>query len=525
MKRDIKIIGLAYLAGVWALTSATAWAQDNPPGNGETTTIQLEVGHSKVIKSPWPAKRVSVTDPGVADVQVLTPTRVLLMGKAVGATDLIMWSEQEDVRQARVVVRVDLSLVREQLVSLFPGAAIQISQSRDVIVVSGSLARAEQAEQLRRYMDATGLNYVDMTRVTGVHQVEIRVRVAEASRTAIRALGIQTLNTGTQDNDFFGSIQVGPSNGGALTPINIGPPQGVGAGPQDVPFVFNSAVNVSPLVTLFGGFPRADLEFFLEALVENLYVKILAEPNLVALSGEEAHFLAGGEFPIPVVQGGIGGGSLSVTVEYKKFGVQLSFRPIVLGDGTIRLHVATEVSELSDLGAVIVQGFRIPSVITRQVETTIELHSGQTFGMAGLIKKTDGGRSSRFPGLGDLPILGALFRSVRYERGESELIVLVTANLIEPLSIDSDPPVPGDLHVPPDDWELFAEGQIHGKIDTQVFLPEPECFRELGFHRLRGPGAWARHGQPPAPSLANATPNLRDVTPQPTVIVTPSQGG
>src|SRR6185503_13142243 len=216
---------------------------------------------------------------------------------------------------------------------------------------------------------------------------------------------------------------------------------------------------------LFANFPNSDLLFFVQALAENQYLRILAEPSLVAMSGEEASFLAGGEFPIPVVQGV---NATSITVTYKEFGVRLRFRPTVLGDGAIRLHVAPEVSELTNAGSVTLQGFNIPGLLTRRAETTLELNSGQTFGMAGLISQSTQARTSRVPHIGDLPVLGALFRSVRYQSGDTELVLLVTASLVEPLSVANMPPTPGITHSDPNDWELYAMGKIEGKAPARL---------------------------------------------------------
>ena len=213
----------------------------------------------------------------------------------------------------------------------------------------------------------------------------------------------------------------------------------------------------------------------------------IACDTLVALSGEKASFLAGGEFPIPVVQGSIGGGSTSISIEYKEFGVRLDFLPTVLGDNTIRLFVSPEVSQLSARGAVVIQGFQIPAVTTRRAETTLELKSGQTFAMAGLLQEANESVNSRVPGLGDLPVLGALFRSVRYEKRETELLVLVSASLVEPVSTVSDPKLPGDDHVPPNDWELYGMGMIEG---------------EPALKELKGPGSWAGFDGPAAEGQA-----------------------
>ncbi|MGB2997928.1 MAG: pilus assembly protein N-terminal domain-containing protein [Phycisphaerae bacterium] len=471
------------------------------PEQGESLVVYLR--QSKVIEGPWPVKRVSITDPDVADVQILTPRQILLQGKSVGSTDLIMWSEDGDARRVRVDVDVDLRRLKAELAGLFPDSELDFTQIEDVLIVKGRLARAEHAAELHKVLDTSELKYVDMTSVAGVHQVLIKVRVAEASRTALRLLGINAFHTG---HDFFGGSTVGPAGGTALNPISIGVAEGTAAA-RNLPFTFTSDVTVSSGVTLFAGFPTADVQLFLQALTENQYMRVLAEPTLVALSGEEASFLAGGEYPIPIVQGSGGGGGSSISVEYREFGVRLIFRPTVLGDGSIRLFVAPEVSELSTVGAVEIEGFSIPSVATRRVETTLEMKSGQTFAMAGLIHDTVEARRTRVPFLGNLPVLGPMFRSVRYKKGESELVILVTVSLVEPVSRPTLPPGPGVLHVTPDDWEFYAEGLIEGKRPPKVSEVDAAWLKKLGLDRLRGPGAWATYGQGTARSRSIMRPS------------------
>ena len=281
---------------------------------------------------------------------------------------------------------------------------MEVNQSGETLIVTGLLRSADQVVQLHDFLDKTGITYVDMTSLAGVQQVQLEVRVAEVSRAALRTLAVNTLYA---NNDFFGGLTIGPSGGTPLlTDIEIGPG--------------NFETSFSPAVTVFAGVPRADFETFLQAIAENQYLKILANPTLVALSGEKASFLAGGEFPIPVVQGGGAGGSTSITVDYREFGVRVSFQPVVLGDGTIRLSVAPEVSDLTSVGAVDIEGFSIPALIVRKAETTLELKSGQTFAMAGLINDKNEAINARIPGLGDLPVLGPLFRSIRYKKNETE---------------------------------------------------------------------------------------------------------
>jgi pilus assembly protein CpaC len=328
------------------------------------------------------------------------------------------------------------------------------------------------------------------------------VRVAEASRTAIRSLGINAVHAG---NDFFGGSTVGgnPNN------IDLGLPEDTLLG-HDLPFTINNDTFVNPNVTLLAGFPGIDFQMFISALIDNQYMRLLAEPTLVAISGEEASFLAGGEFPIPIVQGSNTAGT-SITVQYKEFGVRLRFRPTVLGDNSIRLVVAPEVSDITDVGAVVIQGFSIPAITTRRAETTLEMHSGQTFAMAGLIDRTSSARVQKVPGLGNVPVLGSLFRSVRYETGDTELLVLVTVALVEPISSKQAKPLPGDAHIAPSDWELFSEGDIEGKVGPRISQADAEWFKAKGLDRLEGPGAWATYEQPPAPKPT--TPATRTTTP------------
>jgi pilus assembly protein CpaC len=455
-------------------------------------TLEIGVGRSKAIRTPWTIKRVSVADPDVADVEVLDPDQVIVVGQSIGSTDLIIWSDNAKVWATKLQIEIDLPQLNRDLAELLPASSVEITKSQDVYVVSGVLERAEHVEQLHKFLDASEMKYADLTKLAGLQQVQIQVRVAEVNRVAIRKLAINAFQTG---HDFFGASLIGSSTGGALNPVSIGVAEDVRiwSSGTNLPFVFtNGDVTVSPLVTLLAGFPQADLEFFIQALAENQYLRILAEPNLVALSGEEASFLAGGEFPIPIVQGSTAGGGTSITIQYKEFGVRLGFTPTVLGGGKIRLQVAPEVSELSDVGAVEIEGFSIPSVRTRRSETTLELNSGQTFAMAGLLSRSTSGRESRVPVLGDLPVLGPLFRSVSYQTGESELVVLVTATLVEPLSHIAVRPLPGDLHVPPNDWELFVKGSLEGKV-RKIVSSDGLRLGILGFDKLKGPGAWASY--------------------------------
>jgi pilus assembly protein CpaC len=476
------LCAIVFIIGLCGALTAKAGA------DGEE--VNLIVGRSVVITAPWPTVRVAVTDPTVANVEVLTPQQVLVQGLNVGSTDIILWSEDEQQTwQQRIVVRLDVERISKALQALFPTAELQVSDSGEVLLVQGLLRSADQAKQLREFLDETKITYVDTTYVAGVQQVQLQVRVAEVSRDALRQLG---MNWFSHAGSYFFGQRLGQSS---LASIDIGVSSGPSVG-DDLDWEFLSNVSPGSAVTVLGGFPEIDLAFFLQALAENGYLRILANPTLVALSGEQANFLAGGEYPIPVPQSGAGvgaGGTAAITIQYKEYGVRLSFLPVVLGDGRVRLIASQEVSQLSDTGAVVLADTVVPALITRKAETTLELASGQSFAMAGLLQRTNTASTSRLPGVGELPVVGALFRSVRYQEEETELVILVTASVVEPFSAATPPPLPGVTHAVPNDWELYAEGRIEGKEPAKLDPATIRWMKDMGLYELVGPGAWASY--------------------------------
>ena len=501
-------IGVCLLVSVFLLTLAggnSVSGADKPKTNGVSANevpITIIMGESVVVPAEWPVGRVAVTDPKIANVLLLTDEKVLLQSiDKCGSTDLILWSKAGNkVRQRKIYVILDVAHHQQKLHEMFPFSTLELNQSGDVLIVKGLLRSVDQTVSLRGYLDKVGIKYVDMTSVAGVQQVQLQVRFAEVSRTAIRALGV---NTFFSDGDSFWGVQPGSSSGGPIVP-NLGIEYYLDK-VTGLPSEFPMPPTAPASATVFGGFGVGGSDFttFIQALAENQYLRVLANPTLVALSGEEASFLAGGEFPIPIPQSGGGGvGGTSITIEYKEFGVRLSFRPTVLGDGTIRLYAAPEVSEVDFAGAVRFADFVVPALITRKFETTLELKSGQTFAMAGLIKRNDTAINSSVPGLGELPVLGALFRSVRYNRGETEMVVLVTATLVEPLNLAAVPPLPGFMDEEPTDWELYVDGRIEGKGPAKISSTDADWLREMGIDKLAGPGAWDSYENPVAPSKA-----------------------
>lgn len=460
--------------------TVVAWAE--PPGTGSPTAVDLVQGQTHIIKASARVDTLVVADPEIISAHPVSPAEVLLIAERPGVTDVVLRLENGNADWKRVRVTLDEKNLESQLEGLF-GGDVEVIEIKGVVSVSGMLENARSAEALANFMDKTKLNWVNLTEIPGVQQVQLRVRIAEVVREALRELSMSAVVGGSS---VFGGVQISPSGGSPGAPVGINPVPGSPV--NNAGFQFSPTDNlVTTATTLFGGVPSANLEIFIQALNQNRYIRVLAEPNLVAISGEEASFLVGGEFPIPIVQG-LGGGS-AISIEYKEFGVRLTFRPEVLGDDRIRLEVAPEVSELSDDGAVSQFGYTVPSVKTRRSQTTVELASGQTFAMAGLLQSNDEATVARVPILGDIPVLGPLFRSVRYKERQTELLVLVTAEFVAPLSDGESRPVPGDLHVAPSDWQLFMEGKLKGTIPGQ----SPQArLSALGLKGLEGPGAWKR---------------------------------
>ena len=469
-------------------------------GMSDVESVTITTGQSTLISLGERIERVVVVDDRIADAEPVDADEVLLIGRAPGTTDVVFRLESGDTVCRRLEVGFNAEALEMQLRRLF-GVYLSIEEVGGTIALRGVMPDLETAGLVAAFMDDIEINWIDLSRIPGVRQVQLRVRIAEASRSALRQLAFGGVIGGS---NFFGGVQ--SPGGSAFQSAGISPAAaGAATGAE---FDLAKAKTVSSATTLFAGVPGADLEIFLEALDENRYVRMLAEPNLVASSGEEATFLVGGEFPIPITQGGGLGGGQAVTIEYKEYGVRLVFRPEVLGDGLIRLEVAPEVSELSELGAVDLNGYKVPGVTTRRSSTTVELGSGQSFALAGLIRTFEQGKVSRIPLLGDIPLLGTLFRSVRYQKDQTELVVIVTAELVEPLDNGRELPVPGDLHVTPDDWELFVEGRVDGKIEFGSPLARLDA---LGLDGLVGPGAWRRPDEERKPA-ADPMPVSRDST-------------
>lgn len=433
--------------------------------------LVLMDGKTAVLTTRAPYKRVSVGNPDIADVNPIAPTNILVTAKTAGTTQLILWDDNERSQVIDVLVEFDLGALRAKFDSLFPGHDVQAEAVNGSLALRGHVPSAEMAEQIVAVATPYGkvLNFLE---VSGGQQVMLQVRFAEVSRSAVTQLGV---NGAYASGSFAGG-----SNIGQVNPTNMIPGDGSIVGetptPQGLELAEGSGL-VNPSVTLYGAGQIGNffLEYFISALRQNNLVRILAEPNLIAISGQEASFLAGGEFPIPVTQGGgTGSGGTAVTIEYREFGVRLNFTPIVLGDGRIRLKVSPEVSDLDFSTAVRFNGFVIPGLSSRKVTTVIELSEGQSFAIAGLLNNSVAATKDVTPLLGDLPVVGTLFRSVRYQRKETELVVLVTPRLVEAMNPDQVPGLPGEKWRHPTESDLFWERDIGAEMsDAEIAAQTP----------------------------------------------------
>jgi pilus assembly protein CpaC len=376
-----------------------------PAGLG-AQVLSLAKGATTVVTAGTPVARVSIGDPSVADYAVISPREVMVTGKGVGTTSLIVWESNDARRVYTVEVGVDVASLNRQIQTLFPGERVTASASGTTVILSGSASSGIIARRIGDFARSTGATVLDNMNAPPSPQILLRVRFAEMSRTATRNFDVQARVSNPDRLSIDSTFAENLTN--ELLHIAV----------------FNATSSVDVLI---------------QALKSNGLLQILAEPNLLALDGQEASFLAGGEFPYTVVQNANGaGGNGTVTVQFKEFGVRLRFTPVITGSGNIRLQVAPEVSQLDFTNAVVLSGFTIPALRTRRASTTVELRPGQTLAIAGLLDNSIDRNVSKIPILGDIPILGLLFRSTSYQQRRSELVVLVSPELVSP----SDGPLP-----------------------------------------------------------------------------------
>jgi len=409
------------------------------------------VGRSIIIQSPGPVRRVSLVSPEIADAMVLTTHQIYVTGKAPGITSLTLWGvDNQVIAFLDLEISPDISRLKEMLHRILPDEKdIKVSTTHDHITLSGTISSSTNLANVLALAgpyapldEEKKPKIINLLEVAGVHQVMLEVRVSEISRSLLRRLGFNFAYV-TSGNNFGISLL------NQLASLPAGSPAGGIEASSAINAIFRFVSNGTTWTVL------------IDALKEEGLLKVLAEPTLITLSGKTANFLAGGEFPIPVPQT-TGAGGATITIEYKPFGIGLNFTPTVLSNKKINMLVAPEVSELDFSNALTTSGFVVPAITTRRVSTVIELADGQSFAIAGLLKDEVREIVSKFPLLGDIPILGALFRSSTFRRNETELIVIVTPHLVKPLDMAKQT-LPTDSYVEPDDFEFYLLGNLEGR--------------------------------------------------------------
>jgi pilus assembly protein CpaC len=422
--------------------AASPAAQEQPAARGPEASTQTPaqesqgsaplrvlVGKSILINTTERIKRVSVTDAGVADPIVVAPTQILVHGRSAGEVSLLIWDELDRSRSFDLRVDVDVSAAAEEEKAVFPDEQISVTPSRSAIVLSGHVSTEDVSKRAGMIAEAYSKNVVNVLTFgpVGAQEVLLEVKFAEVDRTAALQLGAEYITpgtghtTGTLTTGQFGGVSVSTSSASTTT---------VGGTTTTSTAATPPTINLTNPLNLF--LFRSDINFgvVVEALQEKNLLQILAEPNLIAVNGKEASFLAGGQFPFPIVQPGQG--FTAVTIAFKDFGVKLQFTPVIMPNGNIHLKVAPEVSTLDFTNALTISGFTVPALSTRRAETEFELQDGQSFVIAGLLDNRVTDLYNKIPGLGDIPILGNLFRSRNLQKSKTELMVLCTVHRISP---------------------------------------------------------------------------------------------
>ena len=439
-KRALARTSGAIFALLFGLIAGPA-AAASPTVVSPTEPIAVELNEGKLIRLDQPAASVFVANPAIADVSVKSPRLVYLFGSNPGETTVFAVDEDENViADLKVVVNHNISRLNDAIQQLAPQGVT--AQSLDGgIVLAGAVATASQSENIRRLATrfiGPDEEIINQLQVTAPNQVNLRVRIAEVSRQVINRFGFNWEAAYTGSSNFLFGIATGQ----AVVPLTLFGTQTVSPATAGVlgtgSFLTRQGFETDNLFfrSTAGNF---DVNSLVDILAEDGLITILAEPNLTALSGETASFLAGGEFPIPVSQT-----NNRLTIEFKEFGVSLKFTPTMVGANRISMRVAPEVSQLSNAGAITLQNIQVPALTTRRAETTVELGSGQSFAIAGLLLDNTTHDADEVPGLVDIPILGALFQSDRFERNESELVIIVTPYLVKPAASERTMALPTD---------------------------------------------------------------------------------
>lgn len=404
-------------------------------GNLPATTpgaVRVFANQSALLDTDVNIKRVSVAKPEIADVLVISPKQFLIVGKIQGTTSLVYWNENDVPTTVDVIVGINVDRVREDLQRIAPGETFELTASGGALILTGTVSSNLVETRLVESAKVYAQSVVDLLKVVKLEQVLIQVRVAEVNRTLAKELGFKMLLQPVIDGGQYRMLIAPPGGFDLVT--------GSASGALDV--------SISDLTNLFFVTPGEVPKFaaILRAMEDKGALKILSEPNLVVANGDEGNFLVGGEFP--VVTASAAGSGAAASVDYKEFGIRLAFKPRIVRNGDIYMKIFQEVSELDFANGIAVSGFQLPALKSRKAESGLQLADGQTFVLAGLIDNKISKKVTKFPVLGDIPVLGVLFRSTRYSETETELMVMVTPKIVRPLNMEEIPALPTETMKP-----------------------------------------------------------------------------
>ena len=472
------------LAPLAAVPATTASAQSTVRPTGE---IVLSIGSGELVNVPGTMADIFISNDNVADVQIKSQRQLYVFGKSGGETTLYASNAAGDIIWATTIrVGSNIGSIDQMLALAMPQAKINVAtMGTNTVLLTGTVAAPEDAADAQALVEAyvgEGTNVISRLRMATPLQVNLQVRIAEVSRSVVKSIGANLATVDATSGFQFG---IGQGFGEGIPSYVPGGPAGFGVGfTNEIGNGTNIPNNGQGSTLGFTGkLLGLDILSALDLAEQQGLVTTLSQPNLTSLSGETAEFLAGGEFPIPL-SGGLG----STTIEFKKFGVSLAYTPTVLANGRISMRVRPEVSEISSQNSIQINGFQVPSLVTRRTETTIELGSGQSMMIAGLLQNSAQNSIEKAPGLGDVPVLGNLFRSTSYRKGETELVIVVTPYLVKPVNA-SDIRLPTDGYLKPTEMQRLiqlreADGVSGAQRPGPTAKPEEAAVPEIS----RGPG-------------------------------------
>ena len=419
---------------------------------GGPEALHLIVDRSLVVTSPVQIRRVSLANPNICDAVVVSPTEILLNGKTAGATSLVIWGQSGQMQTFDVYVDLDVLDLTGDIRNTFPNQQVSVTVSKNIVTLSGHVSSAAVADKILELAQSMVPEKKDVVSLLEVPappsgEVLLKVRFAEVDRSALRQLGVNIMSLPPAKN-------IGAISTGQYSPPTISQGQ-----------ITNNAggFQLSSLLNVFIFRPDINLAATIQALQTQNLLQILAEPNVLTQSGAPASFLSGGEFPFPVIQStGTAGGVPAITIQFHQFGVRLDFTPTILPDDEIHLKVRPEVSSLDYSNALTISGFTIPAIATRRVESEMDLRDGQSFAIAGLMDNRVTKQLEKIPGLGDIPLLGKIFQSESLNKSKTELLVLVTPQIVHPLppgQVPSGPQFPMRFMPPATSQQGKASGQ------------------------------------------------------------------